>query len=251
MATPKAQIYQKGDVLNYTEPGSAAVTGGTPTQISDGIVGIPSSDMAKSGTAGLQITGIIKIEADSSVGNVGDNVWYDNNGSPVGGTASSGAATCLAASGDFWLGTLAAAKAAAGTHSYVFINKENPALPAWIGKTHLTTAADLTLTAADHSGEVIHVTADAGTDTKITLPVGVVGMEFIIQNDEADAGNLCQVDLNGNEIIEGANLTIAATKLALNTKATSIRGDYLHLICNVAATSWRCVASRGTWVTST
>lgn len=118
------------------------------------------------------------------------------------------------------------------------------------GKTHVDTAADLTLTAADHSGAVIDVTADAGEDTKITLPVGVVGMDFVIRNAEADAGNLLQVDLNGNEIIEGVNLTIAATKMALNTKATAKRGDYIHLVCNVAATSWRCVSKRGTWVTS-
>lgn len=120
----------------------------------------------------------------------------------------------------------------------------------FVGKTRVATAVDLTLTAADHSGAVIDVTADAGTDTKITLPVGVVGMDFVIRNEEADAGNLLQVDLNGNEIIEGANLTIAATKLANLTKATSKKGDYIHLVCNVAATSWRCVSKRGTWVTS-
>ena len=38
------------------------------------------------------------------------------------------------------------------------------------GKTRVATAVDLTLTAADHSGAVINVTADAGTDTMITLP---------------------------------------------------------------------------------
>ena len=250
MSTPKAQIYTSGNVIDYTEPGSALVSGGTPTQISDGIVGIPPSDIALSGTGGLQVTGIIKIECDSSIGNLGDNVWYDSNGSPVGGTASSGAATTLAASGDFFLGILSADTAAADNHAYVSINEENPRLPAWPNRAHLTTAVDLTLSEATHSGMVVHVTADAGTDTKITLPIGVVGMEYIIQNDEADAGNLLQVDLNGNEVIRGANLTIAATKLALLTKATGIRGDYLHLECTVAASAWRCVEKRGIWVTS-
>jgi len=122
--------------------------------------------------------------------------------------------------------------------------------PEFVGKTVIDTAIDLTLAAATHSGGLILVTADAGTDTKITLPVGVVGMDFVIMNGEADAGLLLQVDLNGNEIIAGANLTIAATKLALLTKVTSIQYDYIHLVCNVAATSWRCVAKRGTWVTS-
>lgn len=122
--------------------------------------------------------------------------------------------------------------------------------PEFVGKTVVDTAVDLTLTAADHSGGLILVTKDAGADTKITLPTGVVGMDFVIMNGEADAGVLLQVDLDGNEIIEGVNLTIAATKLANLTKATSIKYDFIHLVCNVAATSWRCVAKRGTWVTS-
>lgn len=251
MANVKANNYKTGEVIDYLNT-STAITGGDLVEVCDGIVGLALEDIAATtGKASLQITGIIKIECDTSVGNVGDNVWYDNDGSPYDGTASSGAATTIVTSGDFWIGTLAAETGTTDTHAYVFLNKVNPALPAWTEKTHVVTAADLTLTAADHSGEVIHVTADAGTDTKITLPEGVVGMEYIIQNDEADAGNLLQVDLDGNEIIEGGVLTIGATYLALNTKATSIRGDYLHLVCNVAATSWRCVAKRGTWVTST
>jgi len=245
----KAQYYKPGDVIDHTASG--AVTGGNPTEVTTGVIGIPASDIADTDTDSLLVGKIIKIECDTSVGNIGDNIWYDSNGSPYGGTASSGAATTIASSGDYWLGTLAAATGATDTHAYVRLNTPNINLPAWPEKTHLVTAADLTLTAADHSGGVIHVTKDAGTDTKITLPVGVEGMEWIIQNDEADGGNLLQVDLNGNEIIEGINLTIAATKLALNTKATSIRGDYIHLVCNVAATSWRCVAKRGIWATST
>jgi hypothetical protein len=74
-------------------------------------------------------------------------------------------------------------------------------------------------------------------------------MEYIVVNRVVDAGSLTTVDLDGNEIIRGANLTIAATKKALNTKVTSVQGDYLHLICTVAATAWRCVGKRGTWVT--
>jgi len=248
MAKPKAQNYQEGLYLDYTATG--AITGGDPTQISDGIVGIPTSDAASGDVIGLLVEGIIKIEWVALAANAGDNVWYDNNGSPYGGVASSGCATPAAASGDFWLGTLAVAAAATDTHAYVRLNKVNPQLPHWPNRAHLTTAADLTMVEATHSGEVIHVTKDAGTDTKITLPTGVVGMEYIIQNDEVDAGNGCVVDLDGNEIIRGANLTIAATKTAVNTKATSIRGDYLHLICTVAATAWRCIEKRGTWVTS-
>ena len=120
MAKPKAQNYSVGEYIDYTT--LAATTGGTPTQISDGIVGIPTSDAAITTEIGMQIAGIIKIECDVSVGNAGDNVWYDNNGSPYSGTALSGAATTLAASGDFWLGTLVEDTGATDTHAYVALN---------------------------------------------------------------------------------------------------------------------------------
>ena len=100
---------------------------------------------------------------------------------------------------------------------------------------------------ATHSGAVIEIT---GADKTVTLPTGVAGMEYIIVNRYVDGGSLLTVDLDGNEAIRGANLTIAATKTALNTKATSVQGDYLHLVCTVAGTAWRCVAKRGIWVTS-
>jgi len=247
MATPKAQIYISGKKIDYTEPGSALVSGGTPTQLSDGIVGIPPSDIALSGTGGLQVTGIIKIECDSSVGNLGDNVWYDSNGSPVGGTASSGAATVLAASGDFWLGTLTADTAAADNHAYVALNKANPRLPAWTNRAHITSAIDITMVEATHSGAVIHITDDGGHDTAVTLPTGVVGMEYIIQNDAADGVCGITVALDGTEIARGANLTQASGETATNTLATAVRGDYLHYVCTVAATAWRVVEKRGTW----
>jgi len=249
MAKQKATPIAPGDKLDYTA--SSTITGGDPVQISDGIVGIAQTDLASGDTDGLQISGLISIEATTAIGNAGDNVWYDNNGSPYGGTASSGAATTAAASGDFWIGILAKDKGATDTHARVLLNQPNPTLPHWPGKVHTTTAADDTMVAADDSGGVIHVTADAAFDTTITLPVGVVGMDFFIQNDEADAGLGLIVDLNGNEIIEGTNLTIAATKTAINTKATSIRGDYIHLVCVVAASTWTCINKRGTWVTST
>jgi len=246
MANPKARIWKPGDVIDYTNT-STLLSGGTPTQLSDGIVGIPPSDIAATtGKGVLQVEGIIAIEATTSVGNVGDNVWYDENGSPYGGTASSGAASTDATVGDYWIGTLAAAKGATDKLAYVRLNKVNPALPPWINKTHIKTAIDLTWAAATHNGMVIHVTADAKT---LTMPVGVAGMECILQNDVADAGSKLVLDFNGNETLEG-NLAIAATKTADLTKLTSIRGDYIHIRCETAASLWVCLAIRGTWVTS-
>ena len=229
--TPAATTYA-GNIINL-----GALSGLCPSDIAAGVLGA------------IAVSGVIRAPYAGGAANIGDNIWWDANGTPYGGAAD-GACIRNAAAGDWWVGTLVRATVAASATCDIALNKVNPNLPAWPNKTHFLTAADLTLVAATHSGGVIHVTADAGFDTTITLPIGVVGMDYIIVNDEADAGNKLIVDLNGNEIIEGANLTIAATKTADLTKLTGIRGDYLHLVCNVAATSWRPVEKRGIWVTS-
>ena len=242
-----SRFFQEGAHINYTP--TAATYAGNIIQIGS-VCAVVAEDIAASALGAVAITGVIRAPNVGLAGNVGDNVWWDANGTPYGGT-NDGACTVNAAAGDWWVGTLTKAAAANAATMYVALNVQNPNLPAWVGKTHFTTAADLTLVAATHSGGVIHVTKDAGTDTTITLPNGVCGMDFIIQNDEADGGNGCIVDpTHATEDIEGANLTIADTKTAINTLATSIRGDFLHLVCQVATASWKCVAKRGIWVTS-
>jgi hypothetical protein len=243
----KSDALQLGNAIDHTPVG--AVTAGKIIQVGNLNAFAPRA-IAAAELGSIQVANeVIRGPYVGGIANVGDNVWWDANGTPYGGAAD-GAFTTNAAAGDWWVGTLVAPTVAASATCDIALNRETPGLPAWQNKTHFTTAADLTLVAATHSGGVIHVTKDAGLDTKITLPTGVVGMDFVIQTDEADAVSLLQIDLDGNEIIAGANLTIAATKLALNTLLTSKRGDFLHLVCNVAATSWRCVGKRGIWVTS-
>lgn len=239
-----SQYLQEGRVIDYVP--AAAIYAGNIVNLG-GLSGFTPRDVAASALGALAVTGVIRGPYVGGAANIGQNVWWDANGTPYGGEAD-GAFTCNAAAGDWWVGTLVKAAAAHDATCDIALNLANPNLPAWPNRAHILTAEDLSLVAATHSGGVVHVLADAGTDTKITLPTGVVGMDYIIVNDEADGGNKLQVDLDGNEIVAGANLTIAATKIATLTKATSVRGDYLHLICNVAATSWRCVGRRGIWV---
>ena len=249
-----SRYYQDGLAIDHT-PGSAIYAGNLVNLGS--LAGFTPRDVAASAKGALRVQGVLEVPWTGEVASIGDNVWWDANGTPYGGSAdgactskASSVSANLAAKTDWWVGTLIAATVANDAVAYVAMNQANPNIPAWQNKLHQTTAADKTLTAADDSGMVTHVTADAGFDTEITLPTGVVGMEFIIQNDEADGINGMIVDLDGNEIIEGGNLTIAATKEAINTLATSKRGDFLHLVCNVAATSWRCLGIRGVWATS-
>ncbi len=140
----------------------------------------------------------------------------------------------------------AAKVATTQTTAKIMLNCRDGVYEGLLNRAHIDTAIDLTLVAATHSGGVIRVTAEK----TVTMPTGVASMGWIIYNDQADGGGAVTVDLDGTEIIAGANLSIANGKTAINTKATAKRGDFLHLRCNVAATSWVCVSRRGTWVTS-
>jgi len=235
-----SRYLQTGENIDHTP--AADVAAGNIIQVGN-LSAFSSHDIATGALGAVAVSGVIRAPYVGGAADVGDNVWWDANGTPYGGDAD-GAMTTNGAAGDWWVGTLVAPAAATDATCDIALNVENPNLPAWQGKTHIAVDDNTTLTAADHSGSVVHVTA---ADKTITLPTGVAGMDFIVQNDVADAGSELVVDLDGNEIIEGGNLSVAATKTANLTKATSKRGDYLHLVCNVDATSWRCVARRGIW----
>lgn len=222
------------------------LTGGQLIQLAGKGAAIPSQPIAANALGSVAVGGVFNGPYVGNACNVGDNLWWDADGTPYGGAAD-GALTNLGADGDFWVGTVTTAPAANDASVEFALNVANPDQPAWIGRTFFKSAVDLNFVEATHSGGVIEITADAKT---VTLPTGVAGMEVIVVNRVIDGGALVTVDLDGNEIIRGANLTIAATKTANNTKATAIQGDYLHLVCNVDATAWRVVAKRGIWESS-
>jgi len=231
---------QEGHVLPYTNP-SASVAIAVDVIIRVGSrIGAVMKAIAASGSESVSFRGVHNLPALSTdTWEAGDPLWWDPTAEKL---------TCLGLPSLWPAGIAAAAKAVTtGVRADVDLNRFDGWPVEFLGKTVIDTAADLTLVAATHSGAAIVVKKDAGTDTKITLPVGVVGMDFLIINGDADAANGAQVDLNGTEIIAGGNLTLTNGQLATNTKATSRRGDFLHLVCNVAATSWRCVGSRGVW----
>lgn len=108
----KAAFYKAGDVLEVTASGD--VVAGDPIEVADGLSGIALHDAKSGDTLVVRVEGIIKIVADNSTGNVGVLVGWDADGSPVGGEASSGAATLTAASMDFTLGRLVGSNKGAG-----------------------------------------------------------------------------------------------------------------------------------------
>ncbi|MCP4712484.1 MAG: DUF2190 family protein [Planctomycetes bacterium] len=116
----KARIYKSGNTVDHTPAG--AVTGGTPTDIGGGLVGVPSQDVAASSEAGFRVSGVFAIACTSATGSAGDNVYWDSDGDPYGGTAGTGACTTDVSASDLWLGKLTAASAATDADSYVLLN---------------------------------------------------------------------------------------------------------------------------------
>lgn len=240
MADPKATIYKPGEFIDHTP--ASAVTGGDIVEAATGVVGVAATDIAASATDGALVKGIIKIECDTSVGNIGDNVWYDSDGSPYGGTASSGAATTLGSSGDYWLGTLAIATTATSTHAYVQLNVANPELPHWPERTWELKADNYTVDAQD-VGKVLSIATDAKT---FTLPATSVGIDVIFVNLGDDAGVAVNLSPNANDKIMGADVAGTDNKDQINTKATAVHGDWMHLVSE-GTNGWYIIGSRGTW----
>jgi hypothetical protein len=232
-----------GKALDHTP--ASALTGGQLIQLAGKMAAITTQPIAASTLGSVQVGGCWSGPYVGNACNVGDNLWWDSNGTPYGGSTT-GALTNLGTDGNWWVGTATKAAAANDASIEFALNLENPTQPNWIGRTFFTSATSITMVEATHSGAVIEITDDAQT---VTLPAGVVGMEYIVVNRVVDGGALLTVDLDGTEIIRGANLSIANGKKALNTKVTQVQGDYLHLVCNVGTTAWRVIAKRGTWVT--
>lgn len=98
-----------GDTLDYT-PGSA-VAAGTVYVIGTTVVTIVPKDIAADEKGATAARGVFNVPKDNSDVAAGDALYWDDNGSPVGGTALSGAFT-KTASGNVFAGI---ALEAAGT----------------------------------------------------------------------------------------------------------------------------------------
>ena len=117
----EAQFYATGTSEDYT-PGSA-VTAGIPFELGGRAV-VAANDIAASAKGAVQVCGLFQVVQAAEIIPIDADVWWDNNGDPVGGTAGSGAATATAqaASAGFLLGSCRAASVAADTQVIIDLN---------------------------------------------------------------------------------------------------------------------------------
>lgn len=244
----EAKFYKDGLVLDHAP--AADVTAGQVLQVG-GMAAIPANsiDADASEIGAVQIEGIFAIRNAAVAGNVGDNVWWDENGTAV--DTTTGACTTIGTDGDFWIGTLAKALAATDVVAYVHLNKVNPYLPAWCNRKRLKKVANYTIDSTN-IGQVIECdgTALSSDIIVITLPaVASVGdaFEVIVQNCVDDAGSQITIEVDNSDkfvnLNGGAALDDGDT--IDNTKATSVRGDYVHLISSAAG--WHILDYKGIW----
>lgn len=128
MSAPKAQMFKEGAVLDYTA--AAAKLGGDVVKTDCGLCGVLVDDVAINLVGSAQVTGLFKVEKAQVTIAAGEDIFFDNDGNPYGGTAGSGAATNVASAGDVWMGKAQAAAASTAKHVYVVLNQHEAVAPA-------------------------------------------------------------------------------------------------------------------------
>jgi predicted RecA/RadA family phage recombinase len=217
----EATFYKQGDALDYTA--GAALTDGQVVETA-GVPGIVQGDVAASGDAAVELCrGIVRFRKVSGAITAGQTLYWDENGSPYGGTASSGAATATASSGDFLLGVAVAA--AASTDQFV--------------KVLLTGASDqkvLTLGAA--GGAVCQgLLAGAGTNAD-PATTAVADKSFVDLRLQTSAtggtarGIYCKLITTGTS---GGEAVRAFLECNSNTPADTVNGAHISIQFGSAA----------------
>ncbi len=119
--TNQIQLFAAGLFEDHT-PGSD-VTAGTPLNIG-GRAAVAANDIAANILGAIQVSGLFKVVQKAELIPLGSQVWFDNTGDPVGGTAGTGAATAttLAAAAGFYLGTARLASASSDAQVIVDLN---------------------------------------------------------------------------------------------------------------------------------
>lgn len=240
LLSTQATKFAAGKVLDHTPAG--AITAGAPTAALGLIMGIPANDIAAGALGSLDTEGHFVARKVQLAFQAGDILGWDSNGSPYGGTASSGCVTNVRTDMDYLLGTCLEAAASTAHTCKLALNEFPPDVPLWRNKTHEIKTSAYSLDAQD-AGKVIH----CGTDAVVfTLPSTVAGLELIVINDAADAGALITLNPATLDAIMGPDLAGTPNKDSLNTKTTHKRYDYTRLVGD-GVDGWWIADRRGTW----
>lgn len=117
----KTEYDKAGEVVEVTA--GSDITAGTPQQLDDGRVGIPTNDIDSGETDGVRVRGLFRGWKTSASISAGDAIGWDADGSPLNGTASSGAYTNVSSDWDFKVGRAQYAAGASAEEVIFAINE--------------------------------------------------------------------------------------------------------------------------------
>lgn len=167
--TPATRYSDRGSQIDYTP--ASAVTGGNVVVVGP-LVCVATEDIAASTPGSLATDGVFKFPKNSDVFTAGQAVYWDTNGTPVTGTASSGAAGITPGIGRL-AGTAIASAATGDSYVAVALNvfPLNTIINVQGAPTSKTVAN--TMTAAELMTGLITATPTAtGATAAYTLPTG-------------------------------------------------------------------------------
>jgi len=215
---PQALFRKNDDLIDYYNSGSALLSGAVVITadrkfaIVNGLRGIAASEsgtLAASGHADVaKVTGALS---------VGDRVFWNAAGDPVGGTAGTGALTGSAGNGYTFAGTVETAAASGDATVRILFGRA-------AGGTGDVASASVTATTGGATTGLIPASATFATvtsdsaDKQISLPAGYVGkvLRILVGTTACELISAVAAD-KVNEVTVGATNELALTAEALYT----------------------------------
>lgn len=225
----KAKFESDGELVDYTP--DSAVSAGSVVVIGNRI-GIANVDIAAWALGALAVCGLFRIEKKTGAITDGADVFWDDDGDSVGGTAGTGAASTASGDGPF-MGTAVGAAASGDTHVVVKLNSQaRKGLDNVIADPGPSGAIPVTA-----NGHVPIVTA--GAETRTLARPSFVGqlLQLIMKTDGGD----CVITVTGN-----------VNRTGNNTITLNDAGDCVTLIGKQEGSSkaWSVLANDGASLTT-
>lgn len=215
MAQTPVKFVAEGDKIDFTA--GADATAGDVLVTNAAIVGVTTSaiDYSESTLGALAVEGVFDFPQAAEIITIGQDVYWDADGSPYGGTASSGAATANADGNDY-LGIALATTTA--TTSYVRVKRVlRPKLAVPRVKTSLVNAAGGNIATAGQCYEGVNIIAGSDNAKGVILPSCKDGAMCVVVNMVTDKTLLIYPPVGKQLNNRGANnaLNVAANTVGI------------------------------------
>jgi predicted RecA/RadA family phage recombinase len=215
MAQTPVKFIAEGDAIDFTAAANA--TAGDVLVTNAGIAGVTTEAITytESTLGALRIEGVFDFPQAAEIITIGQDVYWDADGSPYGGTASSGAATATA-DGNTYLGICLATTTA--TTSYVRVKRVlRPALAPPRIRTATVNAAGGNIATAGALIEGVNIVAASDNSKGVILPSCTDGAMCVVVNLVTDKTLLIYPPVGKQVNNKGANnaITVAANTVGI------------------------------------